>query len=202
RASLLLLQHADDLLFCEPCSLHSSVLPSGQTLIKLGGKSGGQVKQIGTGEVKGLFRLNATEIKDDVLSNVKSLDGDALVARIDEAMERGTWGDAKEVWEYIKSRRRLLPPELKDEDKETLQKFLEDSWNNGIFVLSRGALEDYLPAGFKGKDLEKLITFVESKDFWDNLPRDGRGEIEAIARTLLQIPPQEASADVIGEAAE
>ncbi|MCB4863359.1 hypothetical protein K7W03_27760, partial [Sphingobium sp. PNB] len=28
---------------CEPCSLHSSVLPSGQTLIKLGGKSGGQV---------------------------------------------------------------------------------------------------------------------------------------------------------------
>ena len=43
RASLLLLQHADDLLFCEPCSLHSSVLPSGQTLINLGGKSGGHV---------------------------------------------------------------------------------------------------------------------------------------------------------------
>src|SRR3546814_12166692 len=46
RASLLLLQHADDLLFCEPCSLHSSVLPSGQTLIKLGGKSGGDRKSV------------------------------------------------------------------------------------------------------------------------------------------------------------
>src|SRR3546814_5170302 len=58
RASLLLLQHADDLLFCEPCSLHSSVLPSGQTLIKLGGKSGGQVilKQIQMKIIIGVLR--------------------------------------------------------------------------------------------------------------------------------------------------
>src|SRR3546814_13998432 len=49
---------ADDLLFCEPCSLHSSVLPSGQTLIKLGGKSGGQVilKQIQMKIIIGVLR--------------------------------------------------------------------------------------------------------------------------------------------------
>jgi len=147
------------------------------------------VEQIGTGEVKGLFRLNASEIKDDVINNVKSLDGDALVARIEEAIERRTWGDAKEVWDYIKSRRRLLPPELSEDDKIILQDFLAEAQKRHIFVLSKGALEDYLPTGFRGKDIEKLIAFVGSDDFWDKLPDEGRAEIEAIARTLLRIPP-------------
>jgi hypothetical protein len=39
-----LLQHPDDLIFREPCSLHLSVLQEGRTLNPRGGKSQWQVK--------------------------------------------------------------------------------------------------------------------------------------------------------------
>jgi hypothetical protein len=39
-----LLQHPNDLIFREPCSLHLSVLQEGRTLNPRGGKSQGQVK--------------------------------------------------------------------------------------------------------------------------------------------------------------
>ena len=49
------------------------------------------VEQIGTAAVRDLFKLDAGEIKTDVLENIKSLDGAALVARIDQAMKTGDW---------------------------------------------------------------------------------------------------------------
>src|ERR1700678_2260940 len=43
RPGLVLLQHPDDLIFREPCSLHLSVLQEGRTLNSPGGKSQWQV---------------------------------------------------------------------------------------------------------------------------------------------------------------
>src|ERR1700733_12264984 len=43
RPGLVLLQHPDDLIFREPCSLHLSVLQEGRTLNPRGGKSQRQV---------------------------------------------------------------------------------------------------------------------------------------------------------------
>ncbi len=146
------------------------------------------VEQLATGDIKSLFRLNAQEIKDDVINNVKSMDGDTLIARIDEAMISGSWDDARDVWDYIKSRRRRLPAELKPEDEQKLKTFLEKHSATETFVLSKGALEAYLPDGLRDKDLNKLIAFIQSDDFWDRLPADGRQEIETIARRLLRIP--------------
>ncbi|CDO37434.1 hypothetical protein SPHV1_330001 [Novosphingobium sp. KN65.2] len=145
------------------------------------------VEQLATGDVKALFVLNEQEIKDDVINNVKSMDGNALVARIDEAMSSGSWDDAQDVWEYIKSRRRRLPAELSKEDEQKLEAFLVGQSAAQTFVLRKGALEAYLPDGLKDKDLNKLIAFVQSDDFWDRLPGDGRQEIEQIAKNLLCI---------------
>jgi hypothetical protein len=44
RPGLVLLQHPDDLIFREPCSLHLSVLQEGRTLNPRGGKSQWQVR--------------------------------------------------------------------------------------------------------------------------------------------------------------
>lgn len=154
------------------------------------------VEQLATGDIKALFRLNAQEIKDDVINNVKSMDGNALVARIDEAMTTGLWEDAREVWDYIKSRRRQLPTTLSEVDKQKLQDFLAEQWEEQTFVLSKGALEAYLPEGLRDKDLNKLIAFIQSEDFWDRLPADGRQEIERIAKNLLRIPAPAQSANV------
>jgi len=46
------------------------------------------IEEIGNEDAKVLFRLDEGEIKKDVIDNVKSSDGTALVARIDRVLER------------------------------------------------------------------------------------------------------------------
>ncbi len=53
--------------------------------------------------------------------------------------------------------------------------------------MSKGSLEDYLPTGYRAKDLEKLIAFIASPPFWDELPEEGKAELSEIAKLVLQI---------------
>ncbi len=50
------------------------------------------IEEAGTDDIKSLFKLDEDEIKKDVIANVGSNDGNALVARIDEAMRAGSSG--------------------------------------------------------------------------------------------------------------
>ncbi|EQB16858.1 ATP-dependent nuclease, partial [Novosphingobium lindaniclasticum] len=145
------------------------------------------IEQVGSPTLKSLFKLNAVEIKQDVIDNIKSLDGHALVARIEEALKVGSWDDARETWEYIKSRRIAVKPELSDEEKAALKSELEALRSDGMHILSEGALEAYLPVGLKSKDLEKLILFLDDQSFWDKLPQPNRDEIETIIASLLPV---------------
>jgi hypothetical protein len=47
------------------------------------------VNQIGTAELKGFFSDNAGSIKKDVIDNPARMDGQALVVRMDEAIQGG-----------------------------------------------------------------------------------------------------------------
>lgn len=154
------------------------------------------VEQVGPPELKGLFRVNAQKIKDDVLENAKSLDGDALVLQIDTALETGSWDDAKATWDYIKSRRRMLKPDLNDEERAQLLAFLAVKREENIFILSQGALEAYLPEGQRGKNTEILIDFVANGPLTPRLEAAGLEEIGIIARRLLDLPdPPEGEAE-------
>ena len=55
-----------------------------------------------------------------------------------------------------------------------------------MYILSKGALEAYLPIGHGSKDLDKLIRLLSQDNFWEQLPLDGRAELELIAKSLLQ----------------
>ncbi|HTD75714.1 MAG TPA: AAA family ATPase [Steroidobacteraceae bacterium] len=92
------------------------------------------LEEIGSGDIKALFGLDAREVKKDVLENEGSLDGAALVARIDEAMASGNWADARMTWEYIKSRRRRLRPNLKATELAVLDAFIVNRAKGGIFL--------------------------------------------------------------------
>lgn len=143
------------------------------------------LEQVGTDAVKKLFKINSGEIKKDVIENVKSQDGDALVSTIDSAIETGDWGDAKQVWEYIKSSRKLIPVNLDDEEREILSSEIQKLKAQKVFVLRKGALENYLPPGFKSKDIDKLIQFVASAEFWEKLDGESKIELKGIAEALI-----------------
>lgn len=144
------------------------------------------VEQIGDASLKALFKLNAKEVKDDVIDNIKSMDADSLVAAISEAIATGTWDHAKDIWDYIQSRRRILRKDLKEADEVKLQAFLESKRSERIYILSKGALETYLPAGHASKDLDKLIRLVAMPNFLELLPEEPRKELVRIAEALLQ----------------
>ncbi|MEH6759265.1 MAG: AAA family ATPase [Parasphingorhabdus sp.] len=143
------------------------------------------IEQIGNSKVKALFKVDSNEIKKDVLDNAKSLDGDFLVKQIDHAIATGDWGPASDTWSYIKSRRIVLKDQLNGQEMDQLNLYINELTKSDIFLLSRGALEAYLPAGYASKNLEKLIEFVPSENFWNDLPIEGRNEIAKIGRTIL-----------------
>lgn len=147
------------------------------------------VEEIGTDDIRRLFEVDSSEIKRDVIDNVKSLDGKTLVDRIDEAIARGSWDDARDVWAYIKSRRTQLRRNLTGEERNGLNEFITSKRQEKIFVLKRGALEAYLPEGFKDKDIDKLIGLVSAGDFWSRLLRDAQNEVEEIVNLIM--PPQQ-----------
>jgi putative ATP-dependent endonuclease of OLD family len=144
------------------------------------------VEQIGSGVIKGLFSLNTREIKTDVIANIKSRDADSLVAAIDTAIDTGSWEGAKEVWEYVKSRRVSIKGNLTDAEASTVQRFILSQRKRNIFILQKGALEAYLPTGYRGKDIDKLIRFVADEGFWSHIPEEPRREIRAIVRGIFK----------------
>lgn len=143
------------------------------------------IEQVGTEQTKQLFRVDARDIKEDVLENVKSLDADALVSAIETAVVTGDWSHAAEVWAYIKSRRRALRRDLNTEQRALLEHFLKEQRGSRLYLLSLGPLEAYLPLGVRSKDIDKLIRFTGMSDWWQSLASPGREELEEIALALL-----------------
>ncbi len=144
------------------------------------------VEEVGTPEIRALFKIDSREIKKDVIDNPKSRDGNTLVQAIDQAMIDENWNHAKEIWGYIKGRRKQLRKHMNSNDRKMLDTFLESKQTEQIYILSRGALEAYLPVGHGSKDLEKLIYLLAQDNFWEQLPEAGRTELESIATCLLK----------------
>ncbi|GEM_PF-934885 len=156
------------------------------------------VDQVGSAEIKRLFRRNDSKIKTGVIDNIGSLDGQSLVARIDEAMASNDWSDATALWEYIKSKRVSLRPSLTEAEQSELAACLDSLRSRGIYILSRGTLENYLPQGYRGKDVEKLIALLQDEDFWSKLPCPERDEVEDISRKIFsnELLENESSGDI------
>jgi len=147
------------------------------------------LEEIGSNEIKELFALDDGEIKKDVIDNVKSQDGATLVARIDQALKDNDWKDAQDLWTYIKARHRKLKAHLTEDENAKMASFILNKRKDRIFVLGKGSLEDYLPVGYRTKDLEKLIQFLGESNFWNRLPTDGQAELSEIANLILQNNP-------------
>ncbi|WP_238067154.1 AAA family ATPase [Pseudomonas shirazica] len=144
------------------------------------------IEQIGSSKLKKLFRTNSSAIKSDIVDNVKSMDGDALVSAIDEAFDTNNWDEASELWQYIKSRRRTLIPELDHQQKAELNEEISAFRQQKIYVLKQGAIEQYLPSSFSKKNLEGLIELVSEGKLLETFLVELRGELDEIITLITQ----------------
>jgi hypothetical protein len=138
------------------------------------------VNEVGPGDLKGLFVTNEKKIRKDVVENVGSRDGADLVKRMEEALESHNLEDLKALWGYIRARHTRLREDLSLFDRSRLKRFILSKRNEHVFILSKGALEAYLPEGLRGKSLDKLIRFLNLGDFWDHLSSASQGELKQI----------------------
>jgi putative ATP-dependent endonuclease of the OLD family len=147
------------------------------------------VNQLGTSKIKSLFSINEKNIHADVINNPKSQDGRALVTQLDEAITSGSMDDLQNLWDYIKGRQRKLRNELNHDEQLLLDQFIVSQQENNVFILSKGALETYLPEGYRSKDLDKLIRLVgdNESDFWNLLPQLAQTELEMITDKIKSI---------------
>ena len=142
------------------------------------------IREIGNESLKSLFSVSAQALKEKVIDDPTSIDGATLVARMDEAIRTGCIDDLKPLWEYVKSRQARLRTQLTESERSALDCFILELRAAKCFILSRGALEAYLPVGFKDKDLEKLIRLVADPDLWDRLPEEVKGELQDIIASI------------------
>ena len=143
------------------------------------------VNEVGTKEIKLLFETNTKKIKNDVIKNLKSKDGDVLVDVIEKSIISKTIDELANIWDYIKSFRRKLRPSLSVAEQANLTQFINDQKNQNNFILSRGDIEDYFPIGFKEKDLVKVINLLKSMDYLDWKAMPEFKELDKIIEEIL-----------------
>lgn len=146
-------------------------------------------REVGTPQLKALFTVSGQSLKQKVIDDSASIDGASLLARMDEAINTGSVEDLKPLWEYVKSRQTRLRTDLEEDEQAALNSFLLDQRKERRFILSKGPLEAYLPIGFRGKGLEKLIRLVSEATFWDQLPEGQKAELQEIVSGIAALLP-------------
>ena len=142
------------------------------------------ITEVGTDNAKRLFSVSTQAIEQKVVDDPGSLDGASLLARLDEAIRENRTDDLKPIWAYVKGRHRRLRSDLSSAEQDALDTFIRDQRSKKCFILSKGALEAYLPVGYRGKDLEKLIRLIASPDLWARLPAEVKCELQEIIESI------------------
>lgn len=132
------------------------------------------LEQVGDPSVNGLFSTDWDAIDKDVLLNENSLDRRTLAKAIEQFLQTSNKEGLRQIWEYIKSRHRRLRPDLSSSEIEKLRQELANRRGEGVLILERGEIEDYLPDGFKS--LDEVINLVKPENLhvWTDHPEAGQ----------------------------
>lgn len=141
------------------------------------------ILQVGDENVKKLFVTDYQKI-DKEINDKKSKDGMALSEKLEKAIESEDLTELKELFEYIKNRKIKLKVNLTEDEKTTLQNFIQGKYDEKIYLLREGEIEDYLPDGFKS--LEKVIELVKLTNFSDNFDSKKLEELNKLISLILE----------------
>lgn len=131
--------------------------------------------------VKALFVCNAKKVKEDVVDNPASMDGNALISYIDTSIRSGDKTELEKLWLYILSTRTKLKQPLTPVESSLLDSEVAKFEGNNIYILRDGDIEDYFPIGYKKKDLNNVLKLLSDEEYkkWKEMP--GYGKLHDLA---------------------
>lgn len=126
--------------------------------------------------VKALFVCNAKKVKEDVVDNPASMDGNALIEYINTAVQNGDKTELEKLWNYILSTRTKLKQHLTPSEASLLDSEVAKFEKDNIYILRDGDIEEYFPIGYKKKDLNNVLELLTDEAFkkWKELPNYGK----------------------------
>ena len=126
--------------------------------------------------VKALFVCNAKKVKEDVVDNPASMDGNALISYIDTSIRSGDKTELEKLWLYILSTRTKLKQPLTPVESSLLDSEVAKFEGNNIYILRDGDIEDYFPIGYKKKDLNNVLKLLSDEEYkkWKEMPGYGK----------------------------
>lgn len=140
-----------------------------------------------------LFVTHWKGIDEQVLKGKKSKDRLTLAERIEEFIATGVIEPLKAVWSYIKNRFGVLRDDLSAQEKQRLSAVLAELAKEGVFVLSKGEIETYLPKD--SRSLEGSVELLKPQNFLKWLEQDRKDsdlfELESIVLHVLAVPPDD-----------
>ncbi len=144
------------------------------------------INEVGDSSIRSLFVVNEKKIEKDVLINPKSKDGYNLVKIIEDAIQqKRDCSQMSKFWEYIKSLREKIKPNLAKDEENRLNEFLKSQIEQGNYILKRGDIEDYFPEGYKKKDLNNVISLLKNEAFERWKTSDEYKELSEIIKDIL-----------------
>ncbi|HVX92815.1 MAG TPA: AAA family ATPase [Candidatus Dojkabacteria bacterium] len=130
---------------------------------------------------------------DTIIKDKDGKDSNTLISVLDQAISEGDLEKLKGFSDYLKSRSRRLKGGLSEEETQLLKQSVENLYAEKTYILytagiegNKGVIEDYLPEGYKAKDIEKIVKLVNSKDFYVHIASDTIQNAE-IVNILWQI---------------
>jgi ABC-type lipoprotein export system ATPase subunit len=139
--------------------------------------------QIGSDDVKGLVEIDAAKLKSGVEGI--SMDGTALVRALEDVAAGSSLENLGSLVSYLKNRHSRFKVELSGDDLAKIRAEVQRLRPSGTFVMQRGTLEDYLPAGMSGKNINALIEFLDKENFWDEIPHEAQTELTELCPLLF-----------------
>ena len=121
------------------------------------------------------------------------------VAKEEEAIERGDLEELRSFVKYLKGRHISIRCDLSNNDSNRLERFISEKKRQGVFILSQGELEDYLPKGCTSTSrLIELTRDTRFKQWLANTTEEPkRKELDSIVFEILGVSEEE-KAKVIG----
>lgn len=133
---------------------------------------------IGDEGIKKLFNVDFTKMKNS-LDDKNSKDAknllkvlDKIIIKIEnknELIDKDIQ-DIKELYNYIKNRNISLKENITDEDEKKTESCIENKYQDNIFILKEGEIENYFGRGHF--DIKKAIEVAQSIKSAENIPKE------------------------------
>lgn len=147
------------------------------------------VTQIRSDETSDFFETGWKKVDSSVLKSKKSKDRETLSEMLEEAIDTEDLDSLEGFWKYVKGRFTRLKPELDEKERKRFLSLLNDLRDDGIYILSKGELERYLPSEFRRlEDTVRLVVDDEFENWISEIEDDEYvRELLEIAKEILQI---------------